>query len=670
MKLNNIQRSPYLLLTLLLGLSLTGCSSHSATSQPPNASISYLAPAESATAGIEETAPIVFNSESYNSFTENPFIKTIDETFSTFSIDVDTASYSNVRRFITNQELPPVDAIRTEELINYFNYSYPEPTDNIPFSLSQEMMPCPWNESSQLLLIGLQGKHLQPDEVPPSNLVFLLDVSGSMSDTNKLPLLKKSFNILTSNLKESDCISIVVYAGASGVVLDGVAGNDESLINEALESLEAGGSTAGAEGIAMAYELAEKHFIKDGNNRVILATDGDFNVGPNSESDLIRIIEKKREKGIFLSVLGLGMGNYKDDKMESLADHGNGNYAYIDSLQEAKKVLGEQLTGTLFTIAKDVKIQVDFNPDKVESYRLIGYENRLLNKDDFDNDSVDAGEIGAGHNVTALYEIMPNASTTNKSKIVDYYDDTTIPLADEYGLIKLRYKAPDSNESRLLSAKFSPSLTQSNTNITFAAAVAEYSMLLRNSSYKGNSSLDQVLSLIKPYANEDVHKSGFYDLVEATKPLLPSTSSSTSITSINQDSIVNAYMSIINKLYEEDPGLNDEISILAIDTTKMCNITSYEKTLLLEKLKNVYELEIIDSTFEDLKKDGYILEDQLYFPNGILINIEDTPIENDSTFTFNASKWRSGLGSIGYNNSTITYINSTWEITVQSSWIS
>ncbi len=585
MKLNNIQRSPYLLLTLLLGLSLTGCSSHSATSQPPNASISYLAPAESATAGIEETAPIVFNSESYNSFTENPFIKTIDETFSTFSIDVDTASYSNVRRFITNQELPPVDAIRTEELINYFNYSYPEPTDNIPFSLSQEMMPCPWNESSQLLLIGLQGKHLQPDEVPPSNLVFLLDVSGSMSDTNKLPLLKKSFNILTSNLKESDCISIVVYAGASGVVLDGVAGNDESLINEALESLEAGGSTAGAEGIAMAYELAEKHFIKDGNNRVILATDGDFNVGPNSESDLIRIIEKKREKGIFLSVLGLGMGNYKDDKMESLADHGNGNYAYIDSLQEAKKVLGEQLTGTLFTIAKDVKIQVDFNPNKVESYRLIGYENRLLNKEDFDNDSVDAGEIGAGHNVTALYEIMPNASTTNKSKIVDYYDDTTIPIADEYGLIKLRYKAPDSNESRLLSAKFSPSLTQSNTNITFAAAVAEYSMLLRNSSYKGNSSLDQVLSLIKPYANEDVHKSGFYDLVEATKPLLPSTSSSTSITSINQDSIVNAYMSIINKLYEEDPGLNDEISILAIDTTKMCNIPLMKKLFCWKSLK-------------------------------------------------------------------------------------
>ena len=670
MQLNNNQKRSYLLLTLLLGFSLTGCSSPSTTSQPPNGSVSYLASAESAPTDSQVTTPIISNSESYNSFTENPFIKTIDETFSTFSIDVDTASYSNVRRFITNGELPPVDAVRTEELINYFSYNYPEPTDNIPFSLSQEMMTCPWNEASQLLLIGLQGKNLRPDEVPPSNLVFLLDVSGSMSDANKLPLLKKSFNILTSNLKESDCISIVVYAGASGVVLDGVVGNDESRINEALESLEAGGSTAGAEGIAMAYELSEKHFIKDGNNRVILATDGDFNVGPSSESDLIRIIEKKREKGIFLSVLGLGMGNYKDNKMESLADHGNGNYAYIDSLQEAKKVLGEQLTGTLFTIAKDVKIQVDFNPDKVESYRLIGYENRLLSKEDFDDDSVDAGEIGAGHNVTALYEIIPNASTTSKPKVDDYYDDTTIPIEDEYGLIKLRYKAPDSTESHLLSAKFSPSLTRSSTNITFAAAVAEYSMLLRDSSYKCNSSLDQVLSLIKPYANQDIHKSGFYDLVKATKPLLPSTSSNTSTTSIEQSSIVNAYMSIINKLYEEDPSLNDEISILAIDTTKMCNITSYEKTLLLEKLKNVYELEIIDSTFEDLKKEGYILADQLYFPNGILITIEDTPIANDSTFIFNASKWRSGLGAIGYNNAAITYIDYTWEITVQSSWIS
>ncbi len=668
MQLNSSYKPLRLLMILVLCLSLIGCASKS--NESTYNSISHLASSATLTDSLEEANTIPSNTESYNNFTENPFIKTADETFSTFSIDVDTASYSNVRRFITNQELPPVDAVRIEELINYFSYDYPEPENNVPFSLSQEMISCPWNEFNKLLLIGLQGKRLQPEEIPPSNLVFLLDVSGSMSDPNKLPLLKKSFNILTSNLKESDSVSIVVYAGASGVVLDGVAGNNESVINEALESLEAGGSTAGAEGIAMAYKLAEKHFIKDGNNRVILATDGDFNVGPSSEADLIRVIEKKRDKGIFLTVLGLGMGNYKDDNMESLADHGNGNYAYIDSLQEAKKVLGEELTGTLFTIAKDVKIQVDFNPATVESYRLIGYENRLLNKEDFDDDTVDAGEIGAGHNVTALYEIVPVSSPNTVKIIADYYTDTTTPISDEYGLIKLRYKAPDSNESRLLATKFSPSLTESNKNVTFAAAVAEYGMLLRNSSYKANSSLDQVLSLIKPYINEDIHKSGFYDLVEATTPLLSSSSSNTRTSPIESSSIINAYMSIVNKLYEDDPALNDQISILAIDTSKMCNITSYEKALLLEKLRDVYELEIIDSTFEALQKDGYILADELYFPNGILIQIEDTPIQQDSTFTFHASKWRSGLGSIGYNNASITYNNDIWDITTQGSWVS
>lgn len=668
MQLNSSSNSFRLLMIFVLCLTLTSCSFKS--NESTYNSLSHFASSAPLTDSLEEANTAHSNSENYNNFTENPFIETSDETFSTFSIDVDTASYSNVRRFITSQELPPIDAVRIEELINYFSYDYPEPENNIPFSLSQEMISCPWNESNKLLLIGLQGKRLQPEEIPPSNLVFLLDVSGSMSDANKLPLLKKSFSVLTSNLKENDTISIVVYAGASGVVLDGVAGNNEFVINKALESLEAGGSTAGAEGIALAYKLAEKHFIKNGNNRVILATDGDFNVGPSSKTDLIRIIEKKRDNGIFLTVLGLGMGNYKDDNMESLADHGNGNYAYIDSLQEAKKILGEELTGTLFTIAKDVKIQVDFNPDTVESYRLIGYENRLLNKEDFDDDTVDAGEIGAGHNVTALYEIVPTSSSNTARIVADYYTDTNTPILDEYGLIKLRYKAPDSNESRLLTTIFSPSLTESNKNVTFAAAVAEYGMLLRNSSYKANSSLDQVLSLINPYINEDVHKSGFYDLVKATKPLLSSSSSNTSTSLIESSSIINAYMSIVNKLYEDDPTLNDQISILAIDTSKMCNITSYEKALLLEKLGDVYELEIIDSTFEALQNDGYILQDKLHFPNGILIQIEDTPVKKNSTFTFNASKWRSGLGAIGYNNASITYNNDIWDITTQGSWIS
>ncbi len=675
MNLYRISSISYLTLALITGISLTGCSSKSAATAPMDNNTYYEAAPANPSFMAEATADDSLslssdNTESYTNLPENGFIKTAKETVSTFSIDVDTASYSNVRRFITNNELPPSDAVRTEELINYFNYNYPEPTNDTPFSLSQEMISCPWNDSNKLLLIGLQGKRLAPEEIPPSNLVFLLDVSGSMSDPNKLPLLKKSFNILTSNLSEGDRISIVVYAGASGVILDGVNGNDEGRITSALESLEAGGSTAGAEGIALAYKLAEKHFIKNGNNRVILATDGDFNVGPNSESDLIRIIEKKRDKGIFLTVLGLGMGNYKDDKLESLADHGNGNYAYIDSLQEAKKVLGEELSGTLFTIAKDVKVQVDFNPNVVDSYRLIGYENRLLDKEDFNNDKVDAGDIGAGHSVTALYEIIPSKPLITTDDKLKYYTDTTMPIQDEYGLVKLRYKKPDANESQLITTKFSPQLTHSSENINFAAGVAEYSMLLRDSSYKGNASLEQVLSLIKPYAHEDTHKSGFYDLVMATQPLLLPSESNALSSSIDASSIINAYMDIIDMLYTEDTALNDDISILAIDTSTMCNITSYEKSCLIARLEQFYGLEVIDDTFDNLCQNGFIKKDELYFPNGIFIQIEDTPLDTNSSFNFNASKWRSGLGAVGYNNASIMFEHDTWLITTNEMWVS
>ena len=525
-------RKSYLALVLISSMSLFGCGSSYSTDSSAkgecetgmqcetdffDTSINAECTAEEACIPPSLSTP---NTERYNTIFENEFIHTTDQAFSTFSIDVDTASYSNVRRFLNDNSLPPADAVRTEEFINYFHYDYPKPEEKLPFSLTQEMISCPWNADHDLLLVGLQGKSLKPEEVPPSNLVFLLDVSGSMNTPNKLPLLKKSFSILTSNLKSTDTVSIVVYAGASGVVLDGTKGNDEATINHALSLLEAGGSTAGAEGIESAYELAQKHFIKGGNNRVILATDGDFNVGPSSDEELIRLIETKRDQGIFLSVLGLGMGNYKDSKLEGLADKGNGNYAYIDTLQEAKKVLGEELNATLFTIAKDVKIQVEFNPFKVDSYRLIGYENRLLNKEDFDNDLIDAGEIGAGHYVTALYEIVPASSNSTSSAMESTcYEDTTVSMNDEYGLLKLRYKAPDENNSELMTTKFSPSLSSNTHNITFASSVAEYCLLLRDSKFKGDSSFDHVLSTLENYKDEDTYKAEFYDLVHKTQEL-------------------------------------------------------------------------------------------------------------------------------------------------------
>ena len=465
-----------------------------------------------------------FNTEEYKYIKENGYQDALNSPLSTFSIDVDTASYSNTRRFLMSGQLPPEDAVRIEEMINYFEYDYPQPESDDPFSVNVELSECPWNEEHTLAMIGLQGKRIPLENIPPSNLVFLLDVSGSMNQPDKLPLLKSAFKLLTGQLRDEDKISVVVYAGAAGVVLDSASGSEKEDILKALDSLEAGGSTAGGQGIELAYNIAEKNFIKNGNNRVILATDGDFNIGVSSEGELVRIIEKKREKGIFLSVLGFGTGNYKDSKMESLADKGNGNYAYIDNIMEARKVLVSQMGGTLFTIAKDVKIQIEFNPAKVKEYRLIGYENRLLDKEDFNDDKKDAGELGSGHTVTALYELIPAGSDEKAIDIDELkYQDSMLKESEEWMSVKLRYKQPDSNESKLLTkavgvGSFSD---RPSENFNFAAAVAEFGMLLRNSEFKGNASYKHVLKRAKSAKGKDDsgYRAEFIQMIDLAESL-------------------------------------------------------------------------------------------------------------------------------------------------------
>ena len=445
-----------------------------------------------------------YNTEDYDNITENGFKKVADDPLSTFSVDVDAASYSNVRRFLNNNQLPPAGAVRAEEMINYFKYQYPQPTGNDPFSINTELSDCPWNPQNKLLLIGLQGRKIPVDKLPPSNLVFLIDVSGSMMDQNKLPLVKASMKMLTDQLRENDRISIVVYAGRAGVALQATDGSDKMKIKTAIDALEAGGSTAGGEGIQMAYKIAQQNFMKDGNNRIILCTDGDFNVGVSSDDGLISLIEEERNKGIYLTILGYGMGNYKDNKMQQLADKGNGNHAYIDGLSEAKKVLVNEFGGTLFTIAKDVKLQLEFNPAVVSGYRLIGYENRMLNKEDFNNDKKDAGELGSGHTVTALYEIVPAGVKSPFLKDVDplKYQQNKKKKGSSFDheivTIKFRYKAPDGNESKLMVHPVkNESLPFENVsdNFRFAASVAGFAMLLRNSGYKENAEYNMVLKM-------------------------------------------------------------------------------------------------------------------------------------------------------------------------------
>ncbi|MFK8029179.1 MAG: von Willebrand factor type A domain-containing protein [Gammaproteobacteria bacterium] len=471
------------------------------------------------------------NTEKYAQIERNPIKLTREEPVSTFSIDVDTGAYANVRRFLNNDRLPPQDAVRVEELINYFTYDYPQPDSETPFSVSTELSANPWNSDTWLLQVGLKGFEVPAAERPSANLVFLLDVSGSMNDPDKLPLLKKSFKLLTQQLDDNDRISIVVYAGASGVVLEPTPGNEHGIIKKALRKLEAGGSTNGAEGIQLAYEIAEEAFIENGINRIVLATDGDFNVGTVNFEALKDLAERKRETGISLTTLGFGTGNYNDHLMEQLADAGNGNYAYIDSAKEARKVLVNEVTSTLHTIAKDVKIQIEFNPDIVAEYRLIGYENRMLNREDFTNDKVDAGEIGAGHTVTALYELVPAASTSRSVIPLRYQSETATSarpgaLSGEAAFVRLRYKQPDGDVSTEITTPVRTAdrveLENSSDNLRFSASVAAFGQLLNGSPHIGDFSMKDVNALAQSAITADPYgyRHEFVSLVSAADSLM------------------------------------------------------------------------------------------------------------------------------------------------------
>jgi Ca-activated chloride channel homolog len=446
-----------------------------------------------------------FNTEDYDNIVENKFLAATANPLSTFSIDVDEAAYSNIRRYLENGRLPPAGAVRIEEMINYFDYNYPQPAGEDPFSVNTEISACPWNPQHKLVHIGLQGKEIPLGNLPPSNMVFLVDVSGSMDEPNKLPLVQASVKMLVDQLRESDKVAIVVYAGNAGLVLPSTSGSNKAVIKSAIDNLQAGGSTAGGAGIQLAYKTARENFIKGGNNRIILATDGDFNVGASSDDELVRMVEAERKSGVFLSVLGYGMGNYKDNKMQQLADKGNGNHSYIDNISEARKVLVSEFGSTLFTIAKDVKIQVEFNPAKVQAYRLVGYENRMLAKEDFNDDTKDAGELGSGHTVTALYEIIPVGVKDEFTKSADplKYQSTSLTVfntTDEIMTIKLRYKKPDGDISRLITHPVMDNqllISATSDNFRFSAAVAAFGMLLRNSSYKQEAGYDQVISLAR-----------------------------------------------------------------------------------------------------------------------------------------------------------------------------
>ena len=468
------------------------------------------------------------NTEQYNNINENEFKKVNQDPLSTFSIDVDKASYSNVRRFVNARQLPPKDAVRIEEMINYFSYSYPNPKEQEPFSINLEASDCPWNKKHQLIHIGLQGKKIETENLPPNNLVFLIDVSGSMNSPDKLPLVKSSLKMLVEQLRKEDRVSIVVYAGAAGLILPSTHGDKKDKIFEAIDQLSAGGSTAGGEGIVLAYKIAKENLIPKGNNRVILATDGDFNVGVSSDEELNKLIEGKRNDGIFLTVLGFGTGNYKDSKMEQLADKGNGNYAYVDNLLEGKKVLVKEMGGTLFTIAKDVKIQIEFNPAKVKAYRLIGYENRMLAAEDFNNDKKDAGEIGSGHTVTALYEIIPAGSDEQADDVdalkYQKMDTASASCGNEMMTIKFRYKEPADTTSKLIVQTLSDNITpfeKTSDNLRFSASVAQFGLLLRDSKYKGSANYENVIQTAKAAkgTDEDGYRAEFVRIAETCEIL-------------------------------------------------------------------------------------------------------------------------------------------------------
>ncbi len=460
-----------------------------------------------------------WNTEEYNYLAENSFRSTLSSPFSTFAADVDTASYANVRRMIFEDGVVIPDAVRIEEMINYFRYDYPEPEEGEPFSVTTQIAPCPWNDDTDLLLIGLKAKDLDKEEMPQSNLVFLIDVSGSMDSKDKLPLVQRSFMTLVENLDDRDKVSIVTYSSGERIVLDGVPAGEKAEIMDAIEDLVASGSTNGEKAINIAYELAEKNYIKGGNNRIIMATDGDFNVGITSEGELTRLISDKAKEGVFLSVLGYGMGNYKDSKLEAMADNGNGNYAYIDTIDEARKVLVGEAGGTLFTVAKDVKLQVEFNPEAVKGYRLIGYENRTMAAEDFADDTKDGGEIGAGHQVTALYEIVPVTSDFKVPAAESKYSKKTAEAVKdmddfdgEWLTVNIRYKEPDEDESRLLEYPVTGEdrLEEMSDNMNWAAGVAQVGMLLRESEYAGTSDYEEIRNRLRPIADDDFKEEFIY----------------------------------------------------------------------------------------------------------------------------------------------------------------
>ena len=467
------------------------------------------------------------NTEAYARIEENRFLGAGANPLSTFSIDVDAASYSNVRRFLSQGSLPPADAVRLEELVNYFSYTYPDRTGSHPFAVTTDVAPCPWAPEHRLVRIGLQAKRIATQDLPPSNLVFLIDVSGSMQSPDKLPLVKQAFRALVQELRAQDRVAIVVYAGAAGLVLPSTSGADKASILEAIDRLEAGGSTAGGAGLRLAYDVARENYLPEGNNRLILATDGDFNVGVSSDAEMIRLVEARRGEGTFLTVLGFGTGNLKDTKMEQMADKGNGHYAYIDSFREAHKVFVREFGGTLFTVAKDVKIQVEFNPVRVQAYRLLGYENRMLAKEDFADDRKDAGELGAGHSVTALYEVVPVGATP-----VAVYEDSltyqhvsvrsTAGQSPELLTVKLRYKEPTGATSRLLKTPVvDRGDGRGSEDQRFASAVAAFALVLRNSEFKGTASYDLVLALAREARGEDLegYRNEFITMVERARAL-------------------------------------------------------------------------------------------------------------------------------------------------------
>jgi Ca-activated chloride channel homolog len=468
-----------------------------------------------------------FNTENYDRINDNPFLTARDNPLSTFSVDVDTASYANVRRFLTEGQMPPADAVRVEELVNYFHYSYSEPVDEHPLAVHAEVGPCPWQAEHRLVRLGLKARALPVQKLPPRNLTFLIDVSGSMEEPRKLPLLKRAFGLLVDNLTEKDRVAIVVYAGASGLVLPPTQGHQKERIRHALESLQAGGSTNGGQGIELAYQVAGQMSVPGGVNRVILATDGDFNVGVSSRGALERLIEGKRDTGVFLTVLGFGMGNLKDSMLEALADKGNGNHAYIDSFTEARRVLVEDVAGTLITVAKDVKVQVELNPAEVASYRLIGYENRLLRKEDFANDQVDAAEMGAGQTVTALYEIEPaHVQGEGQGIPLKYQRRADLAKAADSGellTVKIRYKLPTAHESHELVLPVRDAgvaLAQTSSAYRFAAAVAAFGMVLRSSPHRGSADLGLVRSLAGTQSPDERQRE-FAVLVDKAQGLLP-----------------------------------------------------------------------------------------------------------------------------------------------------